>query len=378
MQEVNFMNDVIGIVNFHSSPEIPQLTDSRPLGSTSFLGRYACCDFAMSNITNSGISTMGILVKDHQRSILKHLGSMDAWTTNTKIGQQIIMYNEPGHLYPSSNTDINNIKENGWVLYDSSASYIVVVPAHVITNIDLRPIIKEHIQRKEKITVVATKVKNAEDEFLTSKVLSVDKNGYVQEAIENVGITGEAIVSMEMYVINRTVLADMIHRYARRNLTLDLKTLIYIVTREDGFKAHVYMYDGYARCIDSFKHYMDYSFELFSKDISKQLFKKDWPIYTLTHDTPPALYGKDAKVSNSFISNGSLIEGTVINSIIARNVKVAKGAVVKDSIVFSSTMIGDKAHIENALIDKYSIITRSHIVSGDKNEPHYVAQGSII
>lgn len=372
------MNDVIGIVNFHCSPEIEPLTSSRPLGSTSFLGRYACCDFAMSNLCNSDISTMGILVKDHQRSILKHLGGMDAWTTNTKIGQEIIMYNEPAHLYPSSNTDINNIKENDWVLYDSTASYIVVVPAHIITNIDLRPIIKEHIERKEKITIVGIKIKNAADEFLSEQLLKIDENGYAEDAYINLGLSGPAIASMAIYVINRTVLAEMIDKYGKRNLALDLRTLIYIISKEGGYKAHVHIFDGYARCIDTFKHYMDYSFELFSLEASKKLFKPDWPIYTLTHDTPPALYGEDAVVSNSFIANGSLIEGTVINSIIARNVKVAKGAVVKNSIVFSSTKIGNKAHIENALIDKYSTITCSHIVSGDKDEPHYVAQGSII
>ena len=33
------MKNVIGLVNFHSSPDVSPITDSRPLGSTSFLGR---------------------------------------------------------------------------------------------------------------------------------------------------------------------------------------------------------------------------------------------------------------------------------------------------------------------------------------------------
>ena len=104
------MKNVIGLVNFHSSPELCPLTDSRPLGSTSFLGRYAMCDFALSNFTNSDIEVVGLLVKNHQRSILKHLGSMDAWKKNTKTNREILMYNEPAHQFPELNTDLQNLK----------------------------------------------------------------------------------------------------------------------------------------------------------------------------------------------------------------------------------------------------------------------------
>jgi len=117
--------DVIGLLDCHNSPALGQLTANRPLASTSFLGRYAFADFALSNFCNSGIQTVGILVKDHQRSILKHLGNMTAWVTNTKIGHQTILFNEKGALNPATNSDINNIRENDWVLYDSKASYLI-------------------------------------------------------------------------------------------------------------------------------------------------------------------------------------------------------------------------------------------------------------
>lgn len=374
------MNNVIGIVNFHSDPEISPLTDSRPLGSTSFLGRYACCDFALSSFCNSGISTVGILVKDKLRSVLKHLGSMDAWVTNTKIGQEIIMYNEPAHLHPETNTDINNIRENDWVLYDSDASYIVIAPTHIIASIDYRPILAEHIARKDKVTVVACRVADPRKEFLHEALLTVNPSGYVEDVEDNDGsVSSPCLASLGIYIVNRTVLADMIHRYAAKNPTLSLSSLIYAVGREEGStRPHVYVYDGYVRCIDSFRHYMEYSFELFDEQKGRSLFKDDFPIFTLTHDTQPAIYGKDAKVTNSFIANGAIVEGTVVNSIVARNVKIAKTAVVKDSIVFSSTMIGDGAMVSNALIDKYSIVTRSHKVVGTASSPVYVPQGAIL
>ena len=74
----------------------------------------------------------------------------------------------------------------------------------------------------------------------------------------------------------------------------------------------------------------------------------------------------------------AVIEGTVRHSIIGRGVKIAKGARVENAIVFSSTRIGENAVIEDALIDKYSMITRSKKVGGTSEVPLYLHQGAIL
>ena len=374
------MNKIIGIVNFHSSPEVPPLTDNRPLGSTSFLGRYGLCDFALSNLCNSGISTIGLLVKNHQRSILKHIGSMDAWLSNTKIGQEIVMYNEAAHQFPESNTDINNLRENDWVLYEPSIEYIVIVPAHYAMTMDLRPYIHEHIERGEKVTAVYTEEANLKNETICGKIIELDDNGYIASAYQNDGIkhTPKTKVTLGTYILNRKTLVEMIKQLLPKKPYMSLADLIDLGSQLGAFKAHAVKFDGFVRAIDSFPHYMEYSLSLLEKKNFDGIFRPEWPIYTLTHDTPPATYGKDAQVTNSYVSNGAIIEGTVINSIISRNVHIAKGAVVKNCIIFSSAKIGENAKVENALIDKYAIITMGHGVSGTKKSPVYVHQGAML
>ena len=56
------MKNVYGILNLHDGPSLGQLTEDHPLGSISFLGRYGIMDFALSNLTNSGIDRIAILV----------------------------------------------------------------------------------------------------------------------------------------------------------------------------------------------------------------------------------------------------------------------------------------------------------------------------
>lgn len=370
--------NIVGIVNFHTAPEIAPLTNSRPLGSTSFLGRYALCDFALSNLCNSGISNVGLLIKDHPRSILKHLGSMDAWTTNTKIGKQTVLYNEPAHLHPETNTDINNIRENDWVLFDTTASEIVFMPSTLVISLDLRPILAEHITLKRKVTVVCKQVHDLSKEFFGSYVVELGEGGVITSARPNDGTTkGPGIVSLGILIVNRVALAEMFQNYLPKYPKGTLAELLSMITKGTGYSRYCSLYSGYARAIDTLQHYMDYSFEMLTPRKADLLFKEDWPIYTLTHDTPPALYGEESDVKDSYVANGAIIEGTVHHSILARNVKVGKGAVIKNSIVFSDAKIGDGAVIENAVVDKFAIITSGQRAVG-KKEPLYVAQGEIL
>ena len=48
-------NKVLGFVNLYDSPSLGELTKHRTSGSTSFLGRFALMDFALSNFTNANI-----------------------------------------------------------------------------------------------------------------------------------------------------------------------------------------------------------------------------------------------------------------------------------------------------------------------------------
>ena len=372
-------NDVIGIVDFYNSPSLGEITQNRTLGSTSFLGRYAFVDFALSNFSNSEIPTVGLLVKDNLRSISKHLGSSSAWLRNTKINKQIVMYNEKAGSDPKANTDLSNIQQNDWILYDTSASYLIFQPAHIIANVDLRPILKEHIERREDITVVYTKIKDASKEFRHSNLFEVDKDGYISGGHKNHGEAKPALASMEIWIINRSTLADINRRYQLGKKNAGLKEMIEYLFHAGIYKIHAHEFKGsYVRCFDSYEHYIEYCFELLDKEPADRLFLDEWPHYTLTHDTPPALYGEDSDVKNSYIANGAIVEGSVYDSIISRDVRIGKGSVIKNCIIFSNVTIGDDCVIENAIIDKYSIVGRGYKLKGGKKKYTYIKQGAIL
>ncbi len=372
------MKDVIALLDCHNSPELGELTSSRPLASTSFLGRYAFMDFAMSNFANSGIETLGILCKNHQRSLLKHMGNMSSWVSNTKLGRTIVFYNERGVLNEAYNTDINNIKENDWILYDSNAKTIVIAAPHILMTVDFAPIIEEHLARKEAITGLYKSVDNADKTFLGGSIIETTKDGYVKNVSRNDGKKKKANVSLEAWIIDRAALAEMIARSPRFDASFGIREMIISFIKEKLYKVRAVPFNGFVRSIDSLEHYVEYSFELLDSNVSKELFRENWPIYTLTHDTPPALYGPSAEVRNSFVSNGCVVNGKVEDSIICRNVKIGEGSVIKRSIVLSNVTIGEDAHVSDLIVDKYASITSKHTIEGDPKKMIYIKQGGVI
>ena len=74
------MEKVIGLVTCnYSAKESGPLSASRPVASMPFLGRYRLVDFALSNLVNCGIRTVGMVMPYNYRSLIDHVGSGKDW-----------------------------------------------------------------------------------------------------------------------------------------------------------------------------------------------------------------------------------------------------------------------------------------------------------
>ena len=149
--------------------------------------------------------------------------------------------------------------------------------------------------------------------------------------------------------------------------------------REKGiYQLNAIPFAGFVAPILTFKGYTKYSFDFLDYAKRSQLFIPDWPIYTTSHNTPPALYGENAKVSNSFIANGSIIKGTVKNSVISRDVVIEEGAVIENCILFTKTKVSAGTYMKNVVTDKQVKILNSADVQGEKDNMMFVDYGEII
>ena len=70
------MEKVIGLITCnYSAKETSPLTENRPVASLPYFGRYRMVDFALSNLVNCGIRTVGMVMPYNYRSIIDHVGS---------------------------------------------------------------------------------------------------------------------------------------------------------------------------------------------------------------------------------------------------------------------------------------------------------------
>ncbi|HZJ89404.1 MAG TPA: glucose-1-phosphate adenylyltransferase subunit GlgD [Bacilli bacterium] len=369
---------VLAFLNLHHQPGLGALTKNRNSATVSFLGRYAFMDFMLSNFSNSGIDRVAVLVDQHPQSVLKHLGSRNIFNLNTKIGFNMVAYNESASRYgPRYNTDIANIIFHKYLLKEHDPDVIVVAPSYFLMPLDLRQVIKEHKDNHADITVVYQDVNNAKTQFIGRGVITVDEEGHVKTFTRNKGEEDKRSVSTEVFVISRRVFEELL---AEAQSTSPFYTLSDVIAQRiiDGHTVNSYHYKGYLRSIDSYANYFRFSFELLTYTIRKELFLDDWPIYTVTHDTQPAKYGQTANVKNSFVANGAKIEGTVKNAIISRNVVVEKGAVIENAIVFTDTTIRADQKLKYVLLDKEVEVRLINELSGTEDDILYIKKGDKI
>ena len=370
------MRRVIGICNLHNEPSLGGLTEKRPLGAVTFLGRYGLIDFTLSNFSNSHIDRVYVLIRNGMVALRRHIGSGSIWTNNTKLGFIELLLNEKGVSNQVFNTDINNIKAN-IPLDEVDFEYAVFAPSYMLASMDFRPIVEAHEKSGADITCVYKHIDNADREFIRMDKYKFEGKRIVKST-PNMGRGAEADVSLRTYVVSKKALKQMLKDSAKISELFSLKDLINLYIDDQSHLICGYEFTGYVVPILNLQNYVAHSLDLLNYHIRSQLFLENWPIYTTTHNTPPALYGKDADVQNSFIANGAIIKGKVQNCIISRDVVVEKGAELRNCIIFTKTEISKDTKLEYVLSDKNVRIKEIKKITGDENNLVYIAQGAKI
>lgn len=376
----NNMNNVVALIDLHNKTQLGLLTKNRPIASTTFLGRYAFIDFTLSNLSNSGIDEVGILVQDHSRSIIKHLGGKNTYLRNPKTGFQNIFINEQGLVNAEFNTDVNNIIENDWFLYDNNVKYILVCPVNYLMHVDYNEIMKEHIASKRKVSILVSDINNADDSsFMHCDKVTVDPIGDVQKIEDNDGKEKIATVSLETYIFNCDFLRDCLAKVRGISSLFSITDMIkYIGSYVE--KVNAIKFAGYVRRFASLKNYYDTSMSFLGNNNQyiNLLFPAGSAVYTLTHNSRPVIYGEKCEVDNSLIANGCTINGTVHHSILSRDVVIDEGAIVEDSIIFTNTHVKTGVHLKNVVVDKHCVFEFKKDVGYSDGEPLYIPQGAHI
>lgn len=345
--------------------------------------RYRLIDFALSNMVNAGISTIDVITHYNYQSLMDHIGTGKDWDMARRSGGIKILppyisafANNQNELY---HTRLEALKSINHFISGMTEDYIVMADCDVICNIDLKDMIKAHIESEADITFAVQKKTLTVEAAKRNTLITSDETGRITDFIAKPNnFSGEADMSLNIMVCSRVYLQQMVldaiaHDYKSMTKDILLKTL-------DRRNYRTYRFEGYCAEISSIEEYFAHSMELIN-DPEKyaSLFNiEERPIFTKVRNSAPTYYSETSDVKNSLIADGCVIDGTVENCILFRGVRVGKGATVKNSVLFQDTLVGDNVSLNCVVADKNVVIHEGVTLSGAPTLPFYLEKRKMI
>ncbi len=362
------MPKAIGLITCnYTTTSKDDVFSGRPAASMPYLGRYRMVDFALSNMVNAGIRSVGMIMPYNYRSLIDHVGSGKEWNLDRKNGGLFIM---PGSTLGVSRTGarflIRDLVQNSEYLTKNHGKYVVLSSANFVATIDLKDLIKKHEESGANITVLTQKAKKSNVDVVKFNI----EDGIVRSMSTGVKLGDDAF--LDYAIIDRDLLIELIDIFSP-NDHLDLFEALN--PEFSRIRVHAVEFDGYVAPIFDKDTYYESNIDLLTQEVLEELAPEGAKIMTKAHDTPPAKYEPGAKVSHSLIASGDRIFGTVQGSVLGRNVTIEAGASVRDSVIMQGVVIGAGAQVENAIIDKNNVVpagtelrgTDEHILYMRKN-----------
>lgn len=349
------ISDTLGIVFANSHDALlKKMTKSSSMGALNYGGRYRLIDFALSNLSNAGVSKVGVITKSNYYPLMTHIGNGKPWDLDRKKGGIAILppYASPdAQVYKGRLDAIYGILE---YLVESKEEYVVLTDCDVVANIDIRNLLTYHKEKNADITVVTARGEKPEGQN-DMMDFSFGADGRVTAV--NFEDATDCDFSLDTIVIGRKLLIDIV----TSEVSAGRVSLSHGVFGKGYNKYRIYGYkhNGYSAVIDGIDSYFRANLDLLCKDIRDDVFNRQNPIYTNSRDDMPAKYGLESKVQNSIIADGCIIEGTVKNSVLFRGVKVAKGAVVENCVLMHGTTVSADTKIKHVVADCFVNINSS-------------------
>ena len=199
------MNRTIGLISTnYSVPGFGSVTEVRPAASIPFGGRYRLLDFALSNMVNSRVQTVGLVTPYFYRSIMDHVGAGKPWDLSRKEGGLYIL---PGTVFGFHEENarflFRDLLHNLEYLRQGDGDYILVSSGTLVANIDYQPMITKHELEGKPVTLLYKKMQPGEKRPGRYLTLDGDTVAGIRRADE-----GENLL-LDCFIVDKSFLLRM-------------------------------------------------------------------------------------------------------------------------------------------------------------------------
>ena len=366
---------VMGII-FANDVAVDALTEKRTMASLPFGGRYRQVDFHLSNLTAAGIRHVGIISRSNYQSLMNHVGSGEEWGLELEEGG--LEFLTP---YALGNDDryrgkLENLNAVLDFLKLSKEEYVVLTDSSILTNLDVKDVVKKHRASGKDITIVV-KPGVADGKKVLDLAIKME-NEQITDMVVSYPAAEGYLASMDIFVVGREWLINKVTECVAHDKYHMDRDLVLGQWNQGAISINVYRHEGVALYNESTAEYFANSMALLDKDIRAGIFSANHPIYTKVRDRVPNYYGAECRTANSLLADGCILDGEVKNSVLFRDVVIEQGAEVDSCVLMNDALIGAGAKLQYVILDKNVTITPGTKLIGTPSAPVIIKRGETV
>lgn len=361
------------------------LTRDRSKPAVPFGGKYRIVDFVLSNLVNSNVFSLYILVQYKSQSLIDHL--RHAWRASGLHEDHFVLVVPPQMRWGDSwyRGTADAVYQNLNLIRDFGPALVAVFGADHIYRMDVSQMVDFHLEREAEVTVAALPV--PVEEASRMGVLETDPDGRVRGFEEKParprpmpGRPGFALASMGNYLFDARLLVDAVVEDASKDTAHDFGRSILpaLVSRHRVFAydfhtnripgVKPYEEPGYWRDVGTLEAYWRAHMDLLGPQPRFDLSNHLWPIKGAPYAGPSAriVFGE---VRDSLIGEGCVIHGgRVVRSVLGREVRVEEDVEVEESVVMDYCVLRPGVRLRRVIVDRFNALEPGTVIGFDPEE----------
>ena len=373
------------------------LTTDRCKPAVPFGSRYRIVDFVLTNLVNSDIRSIYLLVQYKPQSLIEHIRK--AWTVSTLFSEQFVTV-----VPPQMTSERTLFGGTADAVYQSlnlmdlhRPDLVAVFGADHIYRMDVRQMVRFHRESNADISVAALPVAlaQASNFGILEADLSGRISGFQEKPKQPKPMPNDpqrAYASMGNYLFNadllRTALADA-HKegatdfghHVLPRLSRSHRTFAYDFSTNVVPDTKPYEEKSYWRDVGTLDTYFEAHLDMLGLEPRFDLFNPQWPIFSSYYQGPTS-WVMQGELDNVLLGAANIIRNAKIrNSILRREVMVEPGAQIEGCIIMDYVRIGRGAKLRNVIVDRHNVIPPGAEIGFDlarDREKYHVTEGGLV
>ena len=319
-------------------------------------GKYRIIDFPLSNCTNSGIDTVGVLTQYQPLELNAYIGSGAPWDLDVSHGGVFVLppyqKGKSGEWYRGT---ANAIYQNIAFIEQYNPDYVLILSGDHIYKMDYNAMLNYHIRHGADATIAVREV--PWEEAPRFGIMNTDSDDRIIEFEEKPKNPKSNKASMGVYIFTWEKLRHYLENdEADKKSNNDFGKNIIPNMLNDKQVLVAYSFNGYWKDVGTIESLWEANMDLLETPMPIDMHDKRWRIFAKNPGMAPHYIAKGATVHDSLITEGCEVYGNVNHSILFAGVIIEEGAKVESSVIMPGSIIRRGAVVQRAIVAENAVV----------------------